>query len=77
MGLYNTVVLATVAARTQFGGIAAVPYGLIKVGAYNCAIVVWLVYFFGRETVRESVNSLPPANNLASWNQALLELLPK
>ena len=77
MGLYNAVVLGTVAARAQFGGIAAVPYALIKVGAYNCAIVVWLVCFFGRVTVRESVNSLPPANNLVSWNQALLELLPK
>jgi hypothetical protein len=77
MGLYNAVILASVAARAQFGGIANVPYGLIKVAAYNCAIVVWLVYFFSRETVRESVNSLPPANNLSSWNQALLELRTK
>lgn len=77
MGLYNAVVLAGVAARAQFGDIANVPYGLIKVGAYNCAIVVWLVCFFGRETVRESISSLPPASNLASWNQALLEVLTK
>jgi hypothetical protein len=74
MGLYNAVALASVAARAQFGDVAAVPYGLIKVGAYNCAIVVWLVYFFGRETVPQSVSSVP-ANNLSSWNQALMELL--
>ena len=77
MGLYNAVALATVAAREQFGGITAVNFGLIKVGAYNCAIMVWLVYFFGRETVPQSVHSLPPANNLYSWNQSLLELLTR
>lgn len=77
MGLYNAVILASVAARAHFGGIADVPYGLIKVAAYNCAIVVWLVYFFGRETIRQPVKSFPPANNLSSWNHALLELLMK
>jgi hypothetical protein len=78
MGLYNAVALVTVAARAQFGGFAAVPYyGLIKLGAYNCAIVIWLLYFFARETVGQSVKSLPPANNLSSWNQALMELLTR
>ena len=78
MGLYNAVALVTVAARTQFGGIAAVPYyGLIKLGAYNCAIAIWLVYFFGRERVRHTVSALPAANHLFSWNQALLELLTR
>jgi hypothetical protein len=76
MGLYNAVTLATVAARTQFGDVAAVPYGLIKVGAYNCAIVVWLVYFFGRESVPQSVSAVP-ANNLSAWNQSLMELLTR
>jgi hypothetical protein len=78
MGLYNAVTLVAVAARAEYGGIAAVPYyGLIKLAAYNCAIVVWLVYFFGRERVRQTVRSLPAANNLYSWNQSLMELLTK
>jgi hypothetical protein len=77
LGLYNAVVLASVAARAQFGGVANVPYGFIKVAAYNCAIVVWLVYFFGRETAPQPVDSVPSANNLYSWNQALLEMLTR
>jgi hypothetical protein len=77
MGLYNAVALAGVAARAQFGVVANAPYELIKVGAYNCAVVVWLVYFFGREAVPRSVTSPPPANNLYSLNQSLLELLTR
>lgn len=76
MGLYNSVALATVAAWSHFGDIAAMPYALIKVAAYNCAIFVWLIYFFGREPVHYSAKSVP-ANDLASWNQALLELLTR
>jgi hypothetical protein len=76
MGLYNSVALATVAARSQFGNMAYIPYALIKVAAYNCAIFVWLVYFLGREPAPRSASSVP-MNDLASWNQALLELLTK
>lgn len=76
MGLYNSVTLATVAARSEFGTMAAIPYAMIKVAAYDCAIFVWLVYFLGREPAPYSATSVP-TNDLASWNQALLELLTK
>ena len=76
MGLYNSVALAAVTAWAQFGAVAAAPYVLIKLGAYNCAILVWMVYFFSRETIRQSA-VLVPANDLASWNQALVEFLAK
>ena len=76
MGLYNSVALSAVTAWAQFGAVAAAPYALIKVGAYNCAIVVWLVYFFGREKVAHAYGRAP-ANDLALWNQALLNLLRK
>jgi hypothetical protein len=76
MGLYNSVALATVAARSEFGSVAAIPYALIKVAAYDCAIFVWLAYFLGREPAPYSATSVP-TNDLASWNQALLELLTK
>jgi hypothetical protein len=74
MGLYNSIDLATTAVRMQVGGAATVPYGLIKAAAYECALVVWVAFFYSRERSPERLRSIPK-NDLVSWNEALLQLL--
>lgn len=76
MGLYNSVDIATTAVRLQVGSAAAVPYALIKTGAYTCALLVWVWYFFSQEHSPERLRSVPQ-NDLVSWNEALLQLLMK
>jgi hypothetical protein len=74
MGVYNSIELATVAVRLHMGPTASVPYSLIKQAAYTCALLVWIGYFFGKERSGMAVASIPQ-NELAFWNQALLELI--
>jgi hypothetical protein len=74
--LYNTVELASVAARLQTGLPVSGAYGLIRPAAYTCALLVWVGYFFSKEREQLPLASVPE-NNLASWNQALLEILTK
>jgi uncharacterized membrane protein YhaH (DUF805 family) len=76
MGVYNSVDIVTTAVRLQVGAAAAVPYGLIKAGAYTCALLVWVWYFFSKEHSPERLRSIPQ-NDLVSWNEALMQLLMK
>jgi hypothetical protein len=74
LGVYNSVVLAATAAYLHLGTFAARPYQLIKPAAYVCAILVWFVYLYGKESEQVPL-TLVPENDLASWNEALLHLL--
>jgi len=76
LGLYTTVELASVAARLQMGPAASIPFRLIKPAAYVCAMLVWVVFFFGRERKAAS-SDVVPENSLGDWNQALLEMLTR
>ncbi len=76
MAMYNSVAVAAIAARSEFGSIAYVAYAMIKVAGYDCAVVAWLAYFLGRQPVQVPRYSVP-SNDLASWNQALTELLTR
>jgi hypothetical protein len=73
---YNTVELASLAVRSQMGASASAPYQIIHSAAYNCALLIWVGYFFSKERKQLPLESVPE-NNLAAWNQALLELLSK
>ncbi|MBZ5628102.1 MAG: hypothetical protein LAO06_04465 [Acidobacteriia bacterium] len=74
--LYNSVELAAAAARVNLGTVASGPYRLVSSAAYNCAVLVWVGYFFSKEKEPVLLKSVPE-NNVAAWNQALLELLTK
>jgi hypothetical protein len=76
IGLYNSVELATAVVRAAAGPLATSPYVMIKPAAWNCAALVWLYYLSTRETAQTALKTLPE-NQLASWNQALMELLSR
>ncbi|MGZ4817312.1 MAG: hypothetical protein ACXVZJ_01730 [Terriglobales bacterium] len=76
LGLYTTVEMASVAALLQYGPPASATFQLIKPGAYTCAVIVWVVFFLSKEQKDASANVLPE-NNLAAWNQALMEILTR
>ncbi|MGI9103835.1 MAG: hypothetical protein ACR2IF_15455 [Terriglobales bacterium] len=76
MGLYNSVELAVAVARSAAGPLAAFPYSIFKMAAWNCAVLVWLYYLSARDSGKTALRTVPE-NQLASWNQALLELLSR
>ncbi len=76
MGLYNSVELAVAVARSAAGPMAAMPYTVLKLAAWNCAVLVWLYYLSAKESSKTTLRTVPE-NQLASWNQALMELLSR
>ncbi len=75
IGLFATVDAASVAARLYGGEKAHADFALIKSGAYACTMLIWVI-FYVREPRTASVNVVPD-DNLASWNQALVETLTR
>jgi hypothetical protein len=73
LALFATVGLAGVVTRIHWGPIADSSYALVRSAAYNCSVLIWLVYCLRRAPAGATVTSFP-VNNLERWNQALLEL---
>ena len=73
-GLFIGVQLAQGAARAQVGLISDQALNLVKMAAYNCAVLVWMTYLLAPQ--RAAVAEVAPvATEVKSWNQALLQLL--
>ncbi len=71
--VFASVDLAAVAAWARFGEEASHFYGLIRPIAYNCALLVWVVYFFRPEAQPLPVNRVPNTQ-MEKWNEAIVEL---
>lgn len=76
-GLYAAADLAMLALITTVGSSAANVFNLVRSAAYNCTVLIWIVYFLVpvRE-VKRAVYSVP-STRLEEWNSALLQVLTR
>jgi len=74
-GLFATVEAASVAMGLYTGDTIQPEWTLIKSGAYVCAMMIWVI-FYTRQPKMVSGHVVPD-NDLASWNQALVEMLTR
>jgi hypothetical protein len=74
MGFYVVIDVSAQSMAIAVGAIASKYAGLLRMGSYDCALGVWLVYLLAEKPgyVREPV---PGHRQLEEWDQALLELL--
>ena len=76
LGIYATVDLITAAISTQAGFWHAELLDFVRMGAYHCSVVIWLVYLLRREPVRPNdVHNVPTHHELEAWNEELDRLL--
>jgi hypothetical protein len=74
-GLYSTVVLATSALDAQMGeGAGGTLLDMAVMGAFQCAVLIWLCYLWAPESSRESVRTVPHVE-LEKWNAELQRVL--
>lgn len=74
--VYVSTELGTTAMRGHLGSVAASTYAFVKSGAFNCSVLIWVVYFFLPQPQTISL-AAAPKNDLEQWNQALVQLLNK
>ncbi|HKD92041.1 MAG TPA: hypothetical protein VKB56_09065 [Terriglobales bacterium] len=74
LAFYGCCELAGQAIQLHFGPSANLTYSLLIGGAYTCTVFIWMVYLLRYSTVPEQSYELP-ANDLATWNNALAGML--
>jgi hypothetical protein len=72
--LVTSVDLATFTLRAQLGMTSHDVLSLISSAAYDCAVLVWLVFLYARQPVHQFDQRIP-SWDVESWNRALLRLL--
>ena len=73
-GLVTGVNLAAFTLRAELGTASQDVLSLISSAGYDCAVVVWLAFLYGRKPVHQFDQQIP-SWDVESWNRALLGLL--
>ena len=73
-GLIASIELSALALRSQFGMTVHTIFDFLRRGSYDAAVAIWLRYLLSPEPERPTIQVLP-AQELAKWNQALLQLI--
>src|SRR5690349_3891789 len=55
------------------GAMALKIYSPLKTAAFNCCVLTWVAFLFGRD--RMDIPNRPPGQQLEYWNRALMEFL--
>ena len=74
LALFTIVEVTAIAIRIRWGMVAANSLALVSSAAYNCSVLIWVIYCLRRQEARAPVETLPQ-NNLARWNEALLAMV--
>ncbi|HXZ80847.1 MAG TPA: hypothetical protein VEG30_13025 [Terriglobales bacterium] len=75
-GVFATVDLASLTVRTQLGLISADVASLVRSVAFNCAVLVWVVYTLQRDPSEFRIPEIPN-HDLQKWDRALIQLLQR
>jgi len=75
-GTFAIVDLASLAARAQLGHISADVVSLVRSVAFNCAVLIWVVYIFQRKPSEFQIPEIP-THDLEEWDRALVQLLQR
>jgi hypothetical protein len=63
-----------IAVRTNSGLLTAATYALLKSAAFNCSVLVWMIYFFSQQGMSRLFGPAPD-NEMDTWNSILEVLL--
>jgi hypothetical protein len=74
--LHASVELAAMAVRARVGLIAMPTYNFVNNLAYDCAILIWVVYLLKRESAVHFGHRIPH-HELEEWNTAIVELIQR
>jgi len=75
-GIYAIVDLASLAARTQLGLISADVASVVRSVAFNCAVLIWVIYTLQPNPAESQIPEIP-RHDLEKWDRALVQLLQR
>lgn len=76
LAFYASVDVAGIAFRTHATWLTATAYALVKSAAFNCSVLVWMMYLLSRPGLTEA-GAFLRGREMDAWNTALTELLSK
>ena len=74
LGFFATLELLAVTLRPLVGHNGAVLLNVMRIGAFDCSLLIWMGYLLAPERAATAVE-VPKQAQLEQWNQAVMELI--
>jgi hypothetical protein len=75
LAVFTSVEVVLLTAAIHSGAVSSAFYPSLKSAAFNCCVLIWVVYLFSRDRV--DAPNRPPRQQLEEWNRTLLEFLQR